>query len=188
MKGLLTPCLALLLLCGVSGCKDTKTPKETAKVTAAPDLIDEAPDTTLYGKCGEGTMMNTLELVIEGGDTLTLSLPEDSTFSVKGGLSADDRLAVIVEKSANPDENDKAAVVINLTTLLGKWSALDKTFVLEEGGAVECNVQEPRPITEWKIYNGHLLLSADTFDIYALGADSLYLENKDGIFAYKRMK
>ena len=39
-----------------------------------------------------------------------------------------------------------------------------------------------------KILNGQLLLSQDTFDIYELGADSLYLENRSGIFAYKRVK
>lgn len=47
-------------------------------------------------------------------------------------------------------------------------------------------MKEPKPYTEWKILNGELILSADTFDIYSLGADSLYLENSDGIYGYKR--
>ena len=47
-------------------------------------------------------------------------------------------------------------------------------------------MQEPKPYTEWSICNGKLVLSADTFDIYALGADSLYLENAEGIYGYKR--
>lgn len=39
-----------------------------------------------------------------------------------------------------------------------------------------------------EILNGQLLLNRDTFDIDQLSADSLYLENHDGIFVYKRVK
>lgn len=53
---------------------------------------------------------------------------------------------------------------------------------------VETVVNEQKPYTSWKIVNGKLVLSADTFSIYELGADSLYLENSVGIFAYKRVK
>ena len=31
-------------------------------------------------------------------------------------------------------------------------------------------------------------MNRDTFDINVLGSDSLFLENKNGIFAYKRVK
>lgn len=48
-------------------------------------------------------------------------------------------------------------------------------------------MKEPKPYTEWKILNGKLILSSDTFDIYSLGADSLYLENTEGIYGYKRL-
>ena len=78
--------------------------------------------------------------------------------------------------------------MVNLTTLLGKWTALDKNFELQEGGVAVSNVTEPKPITEWKISNGRLVLSADTFDIYELGADSLFLENDNGIYTYKRIR
>jgi hypothetical protein len=78
--------------------------------------------------------------------------------------------------------------VINLTTLLGKWQSLDRKFEIKEGGVVETVVNEQKPYTSWKIVNGKLVLSADTFSIYELGADSLYLENSVGIFAYKRVK
>ena len=81
-----------------------------------------------------------------------------------------------------------AASVINLTTLLGKWQSIDRNFEIKEGGVVETVVNEQKPYTSWKIVNGKLVLSTDTFHIYELGADSLYLENKVGIFAYKRVK
>lgn len=39
-----------------------------------------------------------------------------------------------------------------------------------------------------EIVNGLLLLNTDTFQIDELGSDSLYLENREGIFVYKRQK
>ena len=45
---------------------------------------------------------------------------------------------------------------------------------------------ESNPYTEWKILNGKLVLSKDTFNILSIGNDSLYLENEKGIYAYKR--
>ena len=47
---------------------------------------------------------------------------------------------------------------------------------------------EQNPWTNWRIVNGRLVLNRDTFDIDNLGSDSLYLENKNGIFVYKRTK
>lgn len=142
-------------------------------------------DSTVYGKCGDGTAMHTLELITDKGDTVVYSLENPDTCSiVQGGLFTGDQLAVIAEKSA--DGGLFARKVINLTSLMGKWGSLDKSFEICEGGVVVSNVKEPKPYTEWKILNGKLLLSADTFDIYVLGPDSLYLENDKGIYGYKR--
>lgn len=47
---------------------------------------------------------------------------------------------------------------------------------------------ETNPWTEWKICNGKLLLNKDTSAIDNLGADSLYLENKEGIFGIISVK
>ena len=105
---------------------------------------------------------------------------------ILGGLLAGDRLAVIGHE-VNGERY--AQRVINLTTLLGKWTSLDKNFEILEGGQIKNNVKaETNPWTSWKICNGKLLLNKDTFVIDNLGADSLYLENKDGIFAFKRLK
>lgn len=99
---------------------------------------------------------------------------------------AGDRMAVV---GTMMDGERVATKVINVTTLLGKWVSIDKNFEIEEGGTVKSNVKaETKSWTSWKIFNGHLLLNTDTFDINSLGADSLYLENKDGIFVYKRQQ
>ena len=106
---------------------------------------------------------------------------------MQGGLLVGDRLAVI--GATDRDGERVATKVINLTTLQGKWTSLDKNFEILEGGLIKSNVTaESNPWTEWKILNGQLLLNRDTFDIDQLSADSLYLENHDGIFVYKRVK
>lgn len=172
-----------LLLCimAVAGCGNKAKNVQTLETEQG---TMEA-DSTVYGKCGAGTAMHTLELITDKGDTVVYSLEDtDTCTNVRGGLFMGDRLAVVAEKSA--DGGLFARKVINLTSLMGKWVSLDKSFEICEGGVVKSNVKEPKPYTEWKILNGKLLLSADTFDIYVLGPDSLYLENDKGIYGYKR--
>lgn len=143
-------------------------------------------DTTVYGKCGNGTAMHTLELINDNGDTLVYSLENaDTCANIQGGVFVGDRLAVIEGKNEYGELFAKK--VINITSLIGKWGSLNRNFDIQEGGVVAGSMAEPQPYTEWKILNGHLVLSNDTFDIYMLGPDSLYLENKDGIFGYKRL-
>ena len=150
--------------------------------------IDSVEDVSIYGRCGDGTAMHTLELITDQGDTLYIGVNEDSVSNVKGGMGVGDRMAVTLESEATDDEPAKARVVVNLTTLLGKWVSLDKSFEIQEGGVVVSNITEPKPLVDWKICNGRLVLSSDTFSIYELGADSLFLENERGIYAYKRLK
>lgn len=145
-------------------------------------------DTTVYGVCGESTSMHNIELITDLGDTLEYTAMDGGSDSavILGGLLAGDRLAVIGHKVGG---ERFAQRVINLTTLLGKWISLDKNFEILEGGQIKNNVKaETNPWTAWKICNGKLLLNKDTFMIDNLGADSLYLENKEGIFAFKRVK
>lgn len=155
-------------------------------------------DSTVYGVCGAGTSMHSVELVTDDGDTLVYAVydaPDDScgvynnnaaVSKVCGGLMAGDRIAVMPRMT---DNEQVAARVINITSLLGHWTSIDRNFVIEEGGTVTSSVRtESNPWTSWKILNGRLLLNRDTFDIAELGADSLFLENKRGIFAYKRQR
>ena len=147
-------------------------------------------DSTIYGICGEGTSMHSLELLTDSGDTLTYEILDDGLNEnlVVGGLLVGDRLAVVGYMNSELQEYI-ANKVINLTTLQGKWMSIDKNFEIQEGGIVKSNIKaETAPWVSWKIYNGKLLLNKDTFQIEALGADSLYLENRQGIFTFKRQK
>lgn len=166
----------------VVGCDNKSKP---AVADTADVQEDETPDTTIYGKCGVSTAMHTLELITDKGDTIIYSLENaDTCADVQGGLFSGDRLAIIAGKGREGEPFAKK--VINITSLIGKWGSLDKSFEICEGGVVESNFKEPKPYTEWKILNGMLVLSADTFNIYALGPDSLLLENSYGIYGYKR--
>lgn len=184
MKKYFTVVLALICILIIAGCKNKK--PSTAQVID--DEISAESDSTIFGACGEGTAMHTLELITDGGDTMTITLSDEEPdlTDVEGGLLAGDRMAVTAYKH---DGEYIAQKVINLTTLIGHWTSIDKNFEIAEGGIVKSYVKaEQKPWTSWKIYNGKLLLNRDSFNIDELGADSLYLENDKGIYAYKRLK
>lgn len=157
------------------------------------DEVVEVNDTTVYGVCGEGTSMHSLEIITDAGDTLVYTLLSqdaetevETPSDVQGGLMAGDKMAVTGHKTADELVADG---VINVTSLLGHWTSIDKNFTIEEGGTVHSAVKaETNPWTSWKILNGSLLLNRDTFAIDGLSADSLYLENANGIFTFKRQK
>lgn len=157
------------------------------------DEVVEVNDTTVYGVCGEGTSMHSLEIITDAGDTLVYTLLSqdaetevETPSDVQGGLMAGDKMAVTGHKTADELVADR---VINVTSLLGHWTSIDKNFEIEEGGTVRSAVKaETNPWTSWKILNGSLLLNRDTFCIECLSADSLYLENANGIFTFKRQK
>lgn len=172
--------LASLVIAGCGG------KKNKAKMEYVSHLKMEVNDTAVYGKCGEGTSMNTLELVTDSGDTVVVSIEEAASRSeVKGGLFAGDRMAVI--KSPVSDNNAVASSVVNVTSLLGKWGNLDRNFELQPDGSVLGDMKEPHPYTSWRLLNGRLLLSSDTFDIRVLGPDSLLLAGSKGFVGYRRL-
>lgn len=158
------------------------------------DVVDSTeqavPDSTIYGICGTGTSMNSLELITDNGDSLSFVIDEEMTSFkgnsiVKGGLIAGDRIAVV---GRNDSEMGLLAEnIINLSTLMGRWTSLDRDFEILEDGKVKSNLDiESNPYVAWSIVNGSLILNRDTFDILVLGADSLSIENSNGIFDYKR--
>lgn len=184
---------ASLMLLVLAGCNSKK-----EKPNLQANDVEEVADSTVYGVCGEGTSMHSLELITDTGDTLTYTIldaeadmdgmvTEGGLVShVEGGLMAGDKVAVTWQKVDGELIADK---VINVTSLLGHWTSIDKNFEIEEGGTVRSSVKaESNPWTSWKILNGRLLLNRDTFNINSLGADSLYIENDKGIYTFKRQK
>lgn len=184
---------ASLMLLVLAGCNSKK-----EKPNLQANDVEDVADSTVYGVCGEGTSMHSLELITDTGDTLTYTILDAEAdmdgmvtggglvSHVEGGLMAGDKVAVTGKKVDGELIADK---VINVTSLLGHWTSIDKNFEIEEGGTVRSSVKaESNPWTSWKILNGRLLLNRDTFNINSLGADSLYIENDKGIYTFKRQK
>lgn len=176
----------------LAGCNAKK-----EKPQAVVDDEEMVADSTVYGVCGDGTSMHSLELITDAGDTITYTildaeadldggLSSGPVTTVVGGMMSGDKMAVTGYKVEGEMLADR---VINVTSLLGHWTSIDKNFEIEEGGTVRSNVKaETNPWTSWKILNGQLLLNRDTFAIDNLGADSLAIENARGIFLFKRQK
>ena len=178
--------IVLALIAAIlAGCKKSKTNQVISPNANNIDSLN-AGDTTIYGTMLDGGM-NSIVLLTDRGDTLEIiQNPEDTTEVVKGGKLIGDRFAVIAYKEYG-DMMLRSA--INITSLLGNWTSLDKNFEIKEGGEVTSNLQSEKNVwTSWKIYNGKLLLSRDTFDVIELGADTMSLENKAGIFVFGRKK
>jgi hypothetical protein len=172
-------------------------------------VVDYIPrDKTIYGLCGNGTAMNTLQLLTDNGDTLNLSLTQaQENNQVFGGLQAGDRLAVLPNK-----EKTEAVIVINQNTLLGDWvmpnpidGSSEVGIRIKEGGVAESIEQSSIIYKTWKIFNGKLeILSqrdgggdmeeVNLYEILLLGADSLVyrtsgVEKQDEeTFEYSRWK
>lgn len=172
--------IILLALTAVFSCNEKK-PVATEQNEAKP----AEKDTSVYGTCGEATSRAVLSLLTDGGDSLTYLLEYDTLQAeVLGGLFNDNHLAVIGFLGS---EGLCARKVINLSSLLGTWSDMARNFEIKEGGVVQSNVKnEKSPYKSWKVFNGKLILSADTFEILSLGADSLIIEDNEGIYGYKR--
>lgn len=186
MKKIFYAVIAVALLFATNSCKDKQSKPVISSIDST-EVDEDMADTTIYGVCGEGTSMHNLELITDAGDTLRAFIDDENPNIVKGGLLSGDRIALIGCEDA--EGGMVAQQVINLTSLIGKWTSLDKNFEIVEGGEVKNNVKaEQNPWTSWKILNGKLLLNKDTFMIDNLGPDSLYIENNVGIFTFKRQE
>lgn len=163
----------------VSGNGDNNDSDSVAVVTV--------PDTAVYGIIDESTTMHMLTIILEDGKTKSFSMNLDSIESdIQGGLFAGDKVTLTAVKG---EENMSVKKLVNLNTLLGKWTSLARNFQIMENGVVESNATaETNPYTQWQMSNAQIILNTDTFDVLSLGADSLALENSKGIFVYKRQR
>jgi hypothetical protein len=144
-------------------------------------------DSTVYGLCGDGSAMNTLQLITDTGDTLNLSVTDAKEQNhVLGGYNVGDRMAVLTDR-----QRTKATLVINESALLGNWvmpnpiDGSDETGIsIREGGVAESIAQTSIIFRTWRITNGLLELvsireggaddeETNLYEILCLGNDSL---------------
>ena len=175
--------MTITMSCGGGNQQQQVAPDEedTAAVNAIPR------DQTLYGLCGDGTAMNTLQLLRDNGDTLVLSITNAlEAGQVFGGLQVGDRLAVFPNATQS-----EAVIVINQNALLGDWvmpnpidGSSEVGIRIKEGGVAESIEQSSIIYKTWKIFNGRLeILSQrdgggdeeelNLYELVKLGPDSL---------------
>ena len=124
------------------------------------DSIDVVnADPTIYGVCGDGTAMNTLQLITDMGDTLDFDISSaQEEGHVFGGLQVGDRMAVLPKASHSEVEQ-----VVNLASLLGNWvmpNPLDGSdevgISIKEGGIAESIDQSNITYKTWRLSRGKL--------------------------------
>lgn len=163
------------------------------------EVVDQTP-ISVYGTCGQGSAMNTLQIITDSGDTLNLILTNaKDSMKVFGGYDNGDRMAVLLE-------SDKKTVrtAINITTMLGDWwqpNPIDGTSYmgirLNDGGTAESLEQNSIVYKSWKIENGQLVLTfyreggveedeTEAYTITKLDGDSLVFSAGDDINEYGR--
>lgn len=165
-------------------------------------------DHTIYGLCGNGSSMNTLEVLTDNGDTLLLSMaPALEANQVFGGLEVGDRVAVMANA-----KRTEATEIINLNSLLGDWVMPDPIdgseevgIRIKEGGVAESIEMTNIYYRTWKIYDGKLeILSVregggdaeetNLYEILILGSDTLAYKtvgksrDEEETFEYNRWK
>ncbi len=164
--------------------------------------VDAMKDPTIYGVCGEGTAMNTLQIVTDLGDTLQLDLSYASENNqVFGGLQVGDRMAVVPNA-----QKTGALIVVNQAALLGNWvmpNPLDGSdevgFRIKEGGIVEGIEQSTLTYKTWRLVRGKLeIISVREgageeeeivlYDFVKLSADSLILKDNEDTLEYGRQQ
>lgn len=150
-------------------------------------------DTAIYGFCAEGSAMNTLQIITDAGDTITVSTAKArDNDRVLGGYAIGDEIALI----ANADTT-QAILVINKTMLNGDWvmpnpiDGSNETGVrILRGGVAESIDQSSIIYKTWRIFNGKLQFTITredgidveeylVYDIVKLTADSLVLRTTD---------
>ena len=177
--------------------------KQSANVTNTVEeenFHDAYRDSTIYGFCIDTTPAGRLQIITDGGDTLTLDMAEAREKNkVFGGFEKGDEIAIV----PNVDST-KAVAVVNKTALLGEWvmtnpmdGSSETGISILRGGSAESIDQSSIVYKSWRLYNGKLQLTStrddgidmdetDEFEIKRLTPDSLVIFNDEEIFEYYR--
>lgn len=159
-------------------------------------------DPTIYGICGDGSAMNTLQIVTDLGDTILLDIAyANENKQVFGGIQAGDRMAVVPNS-----KNTEALIVINQAALLGNWvmpNPLDGSdevgFRIKEGGILEGIEQSSLAYKTWRLVRGKLEIisvregageeeEVSLYDLVKLAPDSLIIKDSEDTYEYGRQQ
>lgn len=190
--------VAVMTMGSCGGSKNQQSAEEENDFESA-SVVSVNRDSMMYGICGDGSAMNTLQLITDIGDTLTLSIAEaNEKGQCFGGIQSGDRIAVLLS-----NENT-ASIVVNQSALLGDWvmpnpidGSSEMGIRIKEGGIAE-SIDQPSVIyRSWRLFNGKLEIVSireggaeeeeiDLYDLVSLGSDSLKFKDAEDIYEYGR--
>ena len=192
---------AASMVIGSCGKKGSQQTAATEPDTTAVVMTNR--DSTLYGICGDGSAMNTLQSITDVGDTITLSVAEANEKGLCfGGFQTGDRMAVMLKAKTK----GVARQVINQSALLGDWvmpnpldGSAEMGIRIKEGGIAESIDQPSLTYRSWRLYNGKLEMVAiregggdevetTLYDIVSIGPDTLIIKDSEETFEYSRFK
>lgn len=176
--------------------------KQDVAIDSDTIVIEDQNPVTLFGVCDEGTSMNTLQIITDSNDTLSLSIEKAmEDHHVFGGLLAGDRMAIV----SNPQRTE-ATFVLNINTLLGQWvmpNPLDGSSIvgieLKDGGIAESIDQSYISYKTWRVHDGQLEITlvreggseeeeTETYNFMLLNSDSLIYANPEDTMRYSRQR
>lgn len=201
MKKLLFTGLAALIMMAAVSCGGNKNTTGGEDYQDSTDLaVAEKP--TIYGVAVKSSTGDTLEIVIDNGDTLLLNIAkarEDKR--IIGIIQEGDRMIVLCNPKKTIGE-----IVINQNMLLGDWimpdpidGSTDVGISIKEGGIAESIELTNIIYRSWKIVDGQLEITSireggsmeeevNYYDITKLTADSLTYKDEEDTYEYSRYK
>ena len=185
---------AAILLAGCGESLNKKVPFEEV------NIAEVVRDTMLYGFCGEGSAMNTLQIITDANDTITLNVAaaKDKNM-VFGGYAVGDEMAVAVDK-----DTTMATMVLNKSALHGNWvqpnpidGSSETGISILKGGTAESIDQSSIVYKSWRLFNGKLQVVATRndgidmeevleFTIKKVTPDSLIIADSEDTYEYSR--
>lgn len=200
MKKVAAMSLVLALIVGITACDDKKKQNQETGENWNESIQKLSGDSTIYGLCLDGSAMNTLQMVTDSGDTLTLSTTDlNEAGMVFGGYAVGDRMAVILDS-----ETKSLRMIVNESTLMGSWvmlNPLDGTsytgFCIKDGGNLESINQAQIDYKTWSLVDGQLEMVGvregggdfEDFEVYQLlylSNDSLAIKDSETVYEYTR--
>ena len=201
MKKLLFIGLIALTMMATIGCGGKKQTAGDEFYQDSTDVV-AAEKPTIYGVAVKSSTGDTLEIIIDNGDTLFLNIArarEDQR--IMGIIQEGDRMIVL----CNP-EKTIGETVINQNMLLGDWimpdpidGSTDVGISIKEGGIAESIELTNISYRTWKIIDGMLEITSireggsqeeevNYYNITKLTADSLTYKDEEDTYEYSRYK
>lgn len=168
-------------------CKGGQNQAEEEQTPTNIKVLDSLPDDFIdaIGTVGDGSSMNTLELILESGDSVLIDC---SASDILGGANVGDRLAITYSTKG---DYYTMLTCVNMTSLQHLWTqkgsdGSEQSLEIDENGRAityDMNIE----YNGWSLKDGQLLLYspkqraseqgavADTFDIMELTDERLVL-------------